>query len=216
MIKNDVVIWPENQPVGEAGDPNIFLTHFTDVSEVNSALAETILRLERSSSHAEHLVRGSCGIKLHHVERWGSPEAQLLLERACALFRLVLRAREAHIDASWGNIYRNGDYCMPHSHIRAQASIVYMVDGGDENAKDRLAGKLCFADPRLPYCNQHEPGRLTRILVPDMPAGSMIMFPGATVHCVNPYAGRKPRITMSWNINAQALPGNPRQTFNMP
>jgi hypothetical protein len=34
----------------------------------------------------------------------------------------------------------------------------------------------------------------------------MIMFPGELVHCVNPYAGTQPRLTLSWNINQQRLP----------
>jgi len=102
---------------------------------------------------------------------------------------------------------------MPHSHIRAQASIVYMVDEGEANPKDQLQGRLFFADPRIPYCAQHESGRLTRLLIPQMRPGSMVMFPGMTVHCVNPYFGNKPRVTISWNINAQALPGDPRRVF---
>jgi hypothetical protein len=29
------------------------------------------------------------------------------------------------------------------------------------------------------------------------------------VHTVNPYSGTRPRITLSWNINRNALPGSP-------
>jgi hypothetical protein len=36
----------------------------------------------------------------------------------------------------------------------------------------------------------------------------MIIFPGQLVHCVNPYGGATPRITLSWNINREALPGS--------
>jgi len=40
-------------------------------------------------------------------------------------------------------------------------------------------------------------------------AGDMILFPGAIVHAVNPYDGKRPRLTLSWNINKQAVPGPP-------
>jgi hypothetical protein len=43
--------------------------------------------------------------------------------------------------------------------------------------------------------------------MPGLRAGTMIIFPGQAVHCVNPYAGTRPRITLSWNINTMAVPG---------
>lgn len=205
--------WPAHQHITAAGDPAIGLTRFTDISAYHSTLLETIFRLERTSSHKERLPRGSCGIKVHHFENWKCPAAQLLTRRAVALFKHMVKADSAHIDTSWANIYRDRDYCMPHSHIRAQASVVYLLDPGDEDPKDKLMGKFFFADPRLSYCCQHHPGHMTRLLIPDMQPGSMIIFPGQVVHCVNPYFGSRPRITCSWNINAQAIAGDPRKTF---
>ena len=33
-----------------------------------------------------------------------------------------------------------------------------------------------------------------------MKGGSMIIFPSKLVHCVNPYQGKRPRITFSWDL----------------
>jgi len=206
-------VWPEGQQLSPGGDPNIAMTHFADAPKFHAALADTILKLSRGSEFVEPLVRGSCGTKVHHVNRWGSPEAELVFRRAQSMFCFGLRSETATVDASWASVYKKNDYCVPHSHIRAQASIVYMVDEGEVDDKDPLSGKLCFVDPRIPYCAQHEPGRLTRLLIPEMKAGTMVMFPGMLVHSVNPYFGGKPRITMSWNINVQSLQGDPRQEF---
>jgi hypothetical protein len=205
--------WPTQQHIVSAGDPTIGLTQFSDTESYHPTLKETILRLERTSSQRERLARGSCGIKVHHIETWSCPAAQLLTRRAIALFKHMLKTDSAHIDTGWANIYRDGDYCMPHSHIRAQASVVYLLDPGDDDMKDKLMGKFYFADPRLAYCCQHHPGHMTRLLIPDMQPGSMIIFPGAVMHAVNPYSGARPRITCSWNINAQVIPGDPRKTF---
>jgi hypothetical protein len=35
------------------------------------------------------------------------------------------------------------------------------------------------------------------------------MFPGSVVHAVNPYRGERPRITLSWNVNENAIEGSP-------
>jgi len=213
MSTLNLEVWPSAQPILPVGDPMIGLTHFTDTEHYHPALRETILRLERTSSHKEQLPRGSCGTKVHHIEKWSCPAAQHLHARAIEMFKRMLKTDKTYVDASWGNVYRTNDYCIPHSHIRAQASIVYLLDPGDEDPKDRLMGKFYFADPRLSYCCQHHPGHMTRLLVPDMKPGSMIIFPGQVMHCVNPYFGARPRLTLSWNINTQEIPGDPRKTF---
>jgi hypothetical protein len=208
-----MTIWPQSQRIEQAGDPMIGITQFADAGDYHAKLRETVLRLERSSAQKEKLPRGSCGIKVHHVENWKCDAAQLVHNRAIELFKRMLKTDQAHVDASWGNIYRSGDYCIPHSHIRAQAGIVYMVDVGDEEKEQTLDAKFYIADPRVAYCCQHHPGHMTRMLIPTMTAGSMIIFPGAVMHGVNPYFGARPRITMSWNINVTAVAGDPRATF---
>jgi hypothetical protein len=121
----------------------------------------------------------------------------------------MLNCSHGFVDDCWANVYRNGDYCMPHSHLRSVASVVYMVDLGDEDPAHPLSGRFYFADPRLHISCETERDRMTRLVIPDLKAGSMIVFPGAMVHAVNPYTGQRPRITMSWNITQEALPGSP-------
>lgn len=96
---------------------------------------------------------------------------------------------------------------MPHSHLRATASLIYLVDPGDPVPEDPLSGRLCFGDPRIPFCCDEEPGRTTRLLMPELKPGSMLIFPAEFIHSVNPYGGTRPRITMSWNITLEPLAG---------
>jgi hypothetical protein len=205
--------WPSDQQINPAGDPMIGMTRFTDIESYHDTLRDTVLRLERTSSHKEQLPRGSCGVKVHHLEKWQCPAAQLLHQRAQEMFKHMVKSQTAHVDDSWANVYRDRDYCIPHSHIRSQAGVVYLLDPGDEDAKDPLMGKFFIADPRVAFCCQHHPGHMTRLLIPDMKPGTMIIFPGQVMHGVNPYYGKRPRITLSWNINSQPVPGDPRKTF---
>ncbi len=43
--------------------------------------------------------------------------------------------------------------------------------------------------------------------MPRLVAGDMLIFPSAMVHCVNPYRGKRPRITLAWNIGPQPISG---------
>ncbi len=85
-----------------------------------------------------------------------------------------------------------------------------MLDPGDDDPDEPMAGKLCFADARIAACCPHEPGRVTQHLIPTMDPGTMIIFASDYLHSVNPYRGRRPRITLSWNITIERLPGRAR------
>jgi hypothetical protein len=71
-----------------------------------------------------------------------------------------------------------------------------------------MAGRLVFADPRIPYCCPHEPGRVTGSARAEMRAGTMIVFASDYVHSVGPYRGVRPRMTMSWNVTIERLAGD--------
>ncbi len=205
-----IEVWPESQGYRVArGKPRVFITHFTDTAAYHPALIDGILALESDPRFARNYTRATGGIKIHHVDRWGSPAADLIDARARAFFCRALGAAAAFVDLSWATVYRRGDYTMPHSHLRTEGSIVYLVDPGDGPLDDSPDGRFCFADPRYEPCCNIEPDRMTNVVTPDLAAGSMILFPAQLVHCVAPYSGDRPRISMSWNINRQALSGSP-------
>src|SRR5439155_1215620 len=135
------------------------------------------------------------------------PAAALIHARALMLAHRTLSRKPVYSDDNWGSIYRAGDHCMPHSHLRSNVSIVYMLDPGDGDPADPVAAKLCFSDPRIDACCPDEPGRVTRLMMPAMTPGTMLIFASDYVHSVNPYYGKRPRITLSWNITLERLPG---------
>ncbi len=189
------------------GDPNIMGTVFDDIADYHPALIKKIMELEHHPTLSNYLFRGGCGRKIYHIHQWGIPEAQLIHDRAITLFKQVANSATAAVDISWANIYRKGEYCMPHSHERSAASLVYCVQTGDEDPDDPLAGRFVFVDPRISSCCQKKEGYMTTPYLPEFTPGTMIIFPSQLVHSVNPYMGETPRITMSWNINKQTLPG---------
>ena len=40
--------------------------------------------------------------------------------------------------------------------------------------------------------------------------GSLLIFPAQLVHHVNAYFGKRPRITLTWNIHPEPVPGSVR------
>ena len=204
-----IEIWPKGQEAEICGDPTIRKTIFTDTQEYHPRLVAKILELEENQRLRKSYFRGAGGTKILNLGQWVSPEAELINARAMLLFKRVLECDQAVVDFSWANVYRSGDYCMPHSQLRSTASVVYCLDPGDEDPEDAHSGSFCFVDPRLRNCCQEQEGCMTVPFLPGMTGGTMIIFPSQLVHAVNPYTGKRPRITLSWNINKNALPGSP-------
>jgi hypothetical protein len=205
----DLPVWPEGQIVDPMSAPLMAITTFRDWETYHPALIEAALIAEQDPQFCVKLFRGGCGMKVRRVPEWRSVSAQLIHGRALTLAHRTLSNRPVFADDTWGSIYRDGDHCMPHSHLRSDVSVVYMLDTGDDDPDDKLAARLCFADPRIDACCPDEPGRVTRHVIPVMTPGTMLIFSSDYLHSVNPYHGKRPRITVSWNITLKRLPGRP-------
>ena len=198
-------VWPDGMHPRALGDPNVVIAHFDDAATWHAKLVAHLLSFAQDPAHGRRY-QGARGIKVDGVHRMPLPELRLVTARAERLFRQVTGASRAVVDAAWANIYFRGDYCMPHSHMRSTASIVYCVDPGDDDPDDPLSGKLFIADPRLDACCQPVQSYMTSPIVPKMRPGTFVIFPAKVVHAVNPYAGERPRITLAWNIGPEAIP----------
>jgi hypothetical protein len=205
---SDVALWPEGQRIEALSAPLMAATHFDDHQRYHPALAAAILEIERDPARRDWIFKGGCGMKVRRPDRWGRAAADLIHGRALAMAHRVLSRHDVYTDDCWASVYRDGQYCLPHSHLRSNVSVVYLLDAGDPDPDDAMAGKLVFADPRIPRCCPHESGRVTALMSPDMREGTMVVFASDYVHAVGPYRGGRPRITMSWNVTIEKLPGD--------
>lgn len=200
-------IWPKGQETRPRGSPRIHSTHFTDTDHYHPRLIEWLHAIEGKPQATEYFFRGACGTKVRNIHQWPLPEARLLQARAEELFRRVTGCRTAVTDSSWANLYQPRDYCMPHSHLRSTASIVYLLDPGDPDPEDPHAGQFCIVDPRVASCCQEDEDCMTTPFTPELNPGTMLIFPSQIVHCVNPYNGTRPRISLAWNLNDRKIAG---------
>ena len=203
----DLPVWPAGQPVDRWVEPSVLVANFADAPAYQGALRQTILAMAANPALDNAVEDGTIGRhKLYDVDKWGCPAATLVHLRALQLFRIVTRQREVTVDLSWASVYLSGDCCIPHSHPRTMASIVYALDLGDPGPEGN--GRFCFADPRMAICCREQAGYMSTPCAPDLAPGTMMMFPGQTVHFVNVYRGERPRITLSWNLNQAAVAGD--------
>ena len=207
--------WRDGQIVAPMSAQLMAMATFDDHARYHPALIGAVLAAEQDPRFRDTIFKGGCGIKVRDIPAWHAPVAALIHARALLLAHHTLSRRPVYADATWASVYHTGDYCMPHSHLRSNVSIVYMLDPGEEDAQDAFGGRLCFADPRIEACCPDEPGRVTQHMLPTMTAGTMLIFASDYLHSVNPYHGQRPRITLSWNITIEKLPGRPGEGWKM-
>jgi Putative 2OG-Fe(II) oxygenase len=205
----ELPVWPDGQRVEALSAPLMAAAGFADFEAFHPQLVSAVLAAEQDPRWRGQIFRGGCGTKVRKIPAWNAAAASLVHARALMLAHRTLSRRPVYADDTWASVYRAGDYCMPHSHLRSNVSIVYMLDPGDGDPADPVAGKLCFADPRIDACCPDEPGRVTRHMMPTMLPGTMLIFASDYLHSVNPYHGTRPRITLSWNITLERLAGRP-------
>ena len=203
----ELEIWPKSARLEAWLEPVVKVATFDDSAAFHPGLIVKVLELERDARFTKSYAGAIGSSKVFDLDRWGCAEAELIHARAIALFKRALGVETAAVDSSWASVYRHGDYCMPHSHRRALASIVYFVDSGGAPESGFGAGSFCFADPRLKVCCQDEPGRVTTPCGPRLREGTMIVFPGQLVHFVDRFLGPGTRITLSWNVNETPIAG---------
>ena len=206
-----VPVWPENLNLFKF-DKDIFFTINSDFLELQQPLIDAILEAESNKlDPADRQSPGQGGNKVRDMDRLGIPFFDLLNERARHLFMHVTDSKTAVVDDCWANVYRDGFYAMPHSHKRSVASVVFALDNGeeDDSKEDVLNGVLMFADPRMPRCCPDRAGYVSvPAIIPREPHGRMIIFPANLTHQVTPYHGRRPRISIAWNLSPEKVVGD--------
>lgn len=213
MNEVDLQPWPPRQTWEKLDKAHLAVTRFADFTSYHDRLRDAVLAAAHDPNHFDPLHRvspASCGRKVRDLAQVDAPGVRLIHTRAMTFARHALRRPEIHADDTWASIYATGDYCMPHSHVRADVSIVYMLDPGDATPDDPQSGRLYFADPRIEWSCPVEPGRVIRPFIPVMTPGTMVLFAGQYVHGVHAYRGQRPRITLSWNLTLQAQAGGAR------
>jgi hypothetical protein len=190
---------------------NISIIDNPEIDQIKAPLVKTLVDLDAAQRAASPLKSlGHGGQKIRNLEDLGSPVFELLNERAKVMFKIGTGSKTAVVDDCWANVMHQDEWTIPHSHKRSTASIVYSLDPGDEEAfeQEPLNGQLMFSDHRLPQCCPLGPNYVTSFFRPigNLPS-HMVIFPSYLTHLVSPYHGKRPRISIAWNLNGEKISG---------
>lgn len=205
-------LWFGGQPLQELADPRVVGTRFPDSPLVHPPLVPRIISQAASLPPNGHDLGGK---KVRDHATWNLPEMRLLSDRALLALCMLRGATQAHVVDRWANVIEPGDYSTPHCHYESEYAAVYFLDPGSEGSSEPDGGEFVLIDSRIPFCCPSRPERPTRGILPTMAPGTLLLFPAEFLHYVKPYRGRRPRITLAWNISVGPPPPSIRD-FSQP
>lgn len=152
---------------------------------------------------------------------WGGAEAAELVRRTIALARLVsnpeVNGRRfdelKFVIEMWANVSGYGASNHVHVHSRSIWSCVLYVDPGGDGPEgddtEAYGGEFFFEDPRFPLISMYDPGYgfvgkdgKPQALFPQVrpKRGDILLFPSWLRHGVQPYLGKRERISIAINL----------------
>ena len=155
---------------------------------------------------------------------WGGEPVHRLGQQACALcdrysYDTVSpnTPRFGWMAEMWANVSPPNASNQMHAHPGALWSLVYYVDCGYDGDDPAQGGELVLHDPRFPMNRMYAPdmafrwpdGRTEENYRAIRPRDGMIVgFPSWMKHSVQPYRGRRERISIAINLMIAFAPGN--------
>ena len=107
---------------------------------------------------------------------------------------------------AWANVNRAGDFNQPHIHGGSTWSGTYYVDPGEPPADSEYGTALCLIDPAQAGVGHFFPDLVPQRLFIRPEAGKMVLFPSYLLHMVFAHRGKRPRISVAFNLRKEPFP----------
>jgi uncharacterized protein (TIGR02466 family) len=182
---------------------------------LNDSLRDRIFAEELAATGLNKTNSGGWHSDTGQLEFCGDAGRQLIrriYEMADEATRLVLaeygqpgRAMRWSLQA-WANVNRAGHFNNVHTHPGATWSGTYYVDDGDPPASAPNGTPIHFFDPCQARANLFFPHLVPSSMLVRPEAGLMVVFPAYLPHMVLPHEGKRPRVSIAFNLRKEPFP----------
>lgn len=195
--------------------PTPFMRHvWADSAELNKELRHAILAREREDRGDTKSNVGGWQSQDGVLEWCGRP-GKVLIGRMVELANEATRQlfAEYGINAEtrwkinvWANVNRVGDFNKTHVHPGATWSGTYYVDPGEPAPDEPHGTPFNLLNPAPAVANCFFASLLPGGILVRPEAGLMILFPSYVPHLVFPHRGKRPRISIAFNLRREPYP----------
>ena len=207
----------EAQPIGIFETP-IAYGRLKDADEVMKELEVAIRKRKTISTGLSRSNLGGWHSESDMLD-WGGPAAHKLAEAAVNIAKRMSYFKESSAEdrqwlvRMWANVTPEGGLNLLHSHPGNLWAAVLYIDMGHETEQEShdAGGSFYLEDPRFPMAAMRDTAFRMRG-VDGQPQqyqteiqlrrGNLIVFPAWLRHGVQPYTGKRERISVAMNIDA--------------
>lgn len=187
----------------------------------DSLIQELEKRVRKNQERSPGLKRSNFGGWHSDTDmlQWGGDAANKLAEAAINVAKRMTHFQEANSDSyqwqlrMWANITSAGGLNHIHAHPgNLWAAVLYLDMGNETDSSEDVGGDFYLEDPRFPMAAMHNTA-VRMIGIDGQPQqyevelklarGNLVVFPAWLRHGVRPYAGKRERISIAMNIDAQ-------------
>jgi len=186
---------------------------WNDCAELNAAVLGRVFAHEKVYRGDNRSNVGGWRSETGQLEFLGEPGRELLVRLQAAAHeasRQVFTERGLAMPElrwqvqAWANVCRSGNFNSAHNHPGATWSGVYYVDAGEPTSDAHSQLHLIAPD-------QARSSTFFSYLLPDTvcinpKAGMMVLFPGYLLHAVVPHLGKRPRVSIAFNLRTDPFP----------
>jgi uncharacterized protein (TIGR02466 family) len=106
----------------------------------------------------------------------------------------------------WANVNRRGNYNRIHVQPGATWTGAYIVDTGHEEKHETLSGVIGLINPNLSQAMSFYRNAVPTRYIVRPEAGLMMIWPSYVAQMVHPHTGKRPRISISFNVKKDPYP----------
>jgi len=191
------------------------------LKDSDSLIQELEKRVRQNQQRSTGLQRSNFGGWHSDTDmlQWGGDAASKLAESAINVAKRMTHFQEAKPASydwrvrMWANITPPGGMNHIHAHPgNLWAAVLYLDMGDETESPEEVGGAFYIEDPRFPMAAMHNTA--VRMMGIDsqpqqyevefkLARGNLVVFPAWLRHGVRPYTGRRERISIAMNIDAQ-------------
>jgi len=185
-----------------------------DSEDLNEDLRRIIINKTRGGKGTTYSAVGGweSGDDFH---QWSGDLGQTVVQRVAEMVKQATseiyatfsgREKSTWTIAMWANVNRRGNYNRIHVQPGATWTGAYIVDTGHEEKHETLSGVIGLINPNLSQAMSFYRNAVPTRYIVRPEAGLMMIWPSYVAQMVHPHTGKRPRISISFNVKKDPYP----------
>ena len=187
---------------------------WADSGPLNDDLRRIIINKTRGGKGASYSAIGGWESS-DDFHQWAGEQGQKIIQRVAEMVKHATaeiyatfsgQERSTWTIAMWANVNRRGNYNRLHVQPGSTWSGTYIVDTGLDDKNDTTSGVIGLINPNLAQAMSFYRNAIPMRYIVRPEPGLMMVWPSYIAQMVYPHGGKRPRVSISFNVKKDPYP----------